>query len=558
MNLEDVIKKIKVFYAEHDDLDEMIGDLSDGGYIDHWAKKFCEEDFPQNLELAKDLFRIALEKVSEEDDWAGVVGLVDNIAEDLKDKEWAKEIAIELLKKDIEDAYTLISLLRSATSSNILDDADLTQNILDTLSTKDVEVSHYVEMAQIISENKKDLALAKEFLSKVLELDESDISDKIDVADTLAQECYINDKDEAKKLYKTIEEEAKDLSDYNKLSYSINNYMEDKEFLEYMVVTSKLKLKEADDLFEFACYSNEIVDLAKMIADEEILDDKDSAKEIFNLVLNYKGVTDLLDSARAVKEVYEDSDEDYVSDYMNKAVQIAEEFVDEGYYCDIYNFLNDELEDEDMAQEFRDNYEDNMKSDQEEYGGCDDLFDDENSIDVDDIDFDEFEDERTVIAFCTNTFVNNTMEDMYDDDSNLPEEAYEIVGEKLEEFISEVKDKFEGNIEDKILINIDGKLKEFDTSLINDTIEDFESLYLYMVMTKEIPGDSINALLLNLDEYGFYSMYQNDGDTIIQGYDYGEYDTGYFSDLSRDECYINKFTDETCGEFYQEAQRKLI
>ena len=33
-----------------------------------------------------------------------------------------------------------------------------------------------------------------------------------------------------------------------------------------------------------------------------------------------------------------------------------------------------------------------------------------------------------------------------------------------------------------------------------------------------------------MSDYGFYASYQNyEGEIITQGYDYGEYDTGYFA-----------------------------
>ena len=32
-----------------------------------------------------------------------------------------------------------------------------------------------------------------------------------------------------------------------------------------------------------------------------------------------------------------------------------------------------------------------------------------------------------------------------------------------------------------------------------------------------------------MDDYGFYAIFPSNGELIEQGYDYGEYDTGYFN-----------------------------
>lgn len=75
-----------------------------------------------------------------------------------------------------------------------------------------------------------------------------------------------------------------------------------------------------------------------------------------------------------------------------------------------------------------------------------------------------------------------------------------------------------------------------------------------MVLTKEVPTEIMNALFLDMDEYGFYATFENDDEIIQQGYDYGEYDTGYFSH-DQDDNYINNFN--YTWKCYPEAQKLL-
>ena len=118
-----------------------------------------------------------------------------------------------------------------------------------------------------------------------------------------------------------------------------------------------------------------------MVADDEILDDKEKAKKIFELVLRYDNITDILDSARDVKEIYEYSDESFANEYMNRALDKAKECAQEGYYCDIYNFIKDDLENEDLAEEFKNEYDDELRNDYENYGQCEEEYNEPIEID---------------------------------------------------------------------------------------------------------------------------------------------------------------------------------
>jgi len=488
MSIEAIIEKIKEIYAGHSDLEEMVTDLSEGGYKAYWGKKMAmvDEDFPQNIELARELYKLEIAEKESEDEYADIIPLAREICNEdiLNDKEWAKELLVQTLPK--------------------IDDA----------------------------------------------------SDILAIADIIVDEDMLNDKEWATELYKKVEEQCTELPPYNTLIRSLNEIVKDKEWTKRVTLKAKDALIASEDRFAFANFNNDMEELAKFIADEDGLDDKECAKEVFDLIKEYEAVTALLDGSRAVKEIYEESDAEYSNNFIAESLDRAIEFVDEGYYCDIYNFIKDDMEDEDRADEYKDEYYDEMESDHQEYEGCEELFDND-SMDVDEIEWDDFEDDRKVIGFTTNNITFGTAEDLADDDNNISEESAEIVGEKVDEFIDAVREKFENNIEDKILITINNELKEYDASLLTSETAYSEDIILYMVVTKDIPADIVNALLLDLDEYGFYALMNNeDADAmVIQGYDFGEYDTGYFSH-DADDVYINNF--KYNWELFIQAKESLL
>ncbi|MEA2050132.1 MAG: hypothetical protein U9O56_05325 [Campylobacterota bacterium] len=474
IEMKELIVLIKSTYKEHDDLEELLTDLGNNDYLDHWAQKMCDKSDLNNPELGKELFILAEKKCEAYNDF-GELG--EAIFNSLNDESWA----MRLLEKSIE----------------LTDDS----------------------------------------------------SEKLAIADILVN----IDKEKSKDLYKEVEDNIQELSTYNRFINSIASSLEDKEWAKKIALNAVSNLKDSDDMFEFAGYSSEIVSLAKFIAEEDGLNDNESAKEIFDKIKSYEGVTDLLDAARAVQEIYEESD--YTTQYIDDILEKAIEFVEEGYYCDIYHFIKDEADDEDKAEEYKDTYWDEMSNDHDQYESCEELFgeNEDDSVDIDDIDFDDLYDKRNIVAFSTNNFVFSKIEDMLADNDSISDEAVELANESLSEFIDAVKEKFENHVEDTVYVQIDEKLREYKNDLDNN-IEDFEAIILYMVLTKEVPAEIVNALFLDMDEYGFYATFENNDEIIIQGYNYGEYDTGYFSN-DQDDFYINNFN--YTWKCYPEAQKLL-
>jgi hypothetical protein len=300
VNIEKIIEKVKAFYSEHDDLDEMISDFENQSYYDHWAQKMFNEEFGINREIGRALFELELSKAESSTDYR-------NLGE-------------------------------------------------------------FFSGDNFIADKIK----GKELFTKALQLAEN-LNDKIYIADSIATEL---DKDWAKELYQEYEKEIQNLEDYNKLIDSVKDKLEDENWAEKLIINATSSLLKSDDIIEYAQDSYNIITLAEYIFNN---DKEEDAKEVFNLVKQYEDVNELLEAARKVGELYND---EYLNQYQNEILQKAIECVDEGYYCDIYNFIVEDLEDEEKAQEFRDNYEEEMRQDNKEYNNCEELFDEPVDIDT--------------------------------------------------------------------------------------------------------------------------------------------------------------------------------
>ncbi len=128
---------------------------------------------------------------------------------------------------------------------------------------------------------------------------------------------------------------------------------------------------------------------------------------------------------------------------------------------------------------------------------------------------------------------------------------------KVNKFLSDLNSEFDGAFIDKTLfLNSNNVLKvypdEFENELRPDLIWiDMDGISFFMMFDKEMKYGFINEKFLNMSEYGFYANYESVNKRISQGYDYGEYDTGWFSPYPPDdqEQYIIK---ENLDE-YEEA-----
>ena len=119
MKLEKIIEALKVRYLEHDNLDEMVDDLSRKSSFDHWAKRLCDKDkFDQGQDLGRALFKRSLKVADSCDDYRS---LAENVLNSLDDKEWAKEI-FQKAEGKASDADDYQSLAESILDEDYLGD----------------------------------------------------------------------------------------------------------------------------------------------------------------------------------------------------------------------------------------------------------------------------------------------------------------------------------------------------------------------------------------------------------------------------------------------------
>ena len=103
----------------------------------------------------------------------------------------------------------------------------------------------------------------------------------------------------------------------------------------------------------------------------------------------------------------------------------------------------------------------------------------------------------------------------------------------INNFIKELKVKIEGGLSDRVLISGDEKIIIDELEAGIKKIEYIDGAKFYLLVTKAMPAEEMDGLLLEMDDYGFYASYPNDdGHVVVQGYDYGEYDTGYFAAIA--------------------------
>ncbi|MBD3807758.1 MAG: hypothetical protein IE880_03470 [Epsilonproteobacteria bacterium] len=451
MGINEIMEMLKSQYKSHDRLNEMIEDLSSGGYYDYWASNLCDEEFNQNFDLARELYK--LYETTEDADLANLASKVAS-PDKLNDKAWA----IELFKKAL---------------ANNSDNADL-----------------------------------------------------LNIADSICDEDGLNDKDWASKIYTQYYEnmDKEELYQYNSLINSLKNNLSDDDWANRIASEAFEQYENCDDVFEFAGDSSNLMDLAEYIHDE------DKSKTIFQTLKTYEDVTELLNAARKAKELFDD--ENYVNDYCNDIIDLAIENAQAGYYCDIYNFIKEDLEDYDKAEEFKHNYEEDLRNEYDEYGSCEDLFGNGNNVDLEDIDFDDYEDRKVLVAISN---LLSDLEDIEDDDEKI-----ELGREKIEEFTETLSDKLQGNLDEVKLISPDPwaddkEVLDYENGLAK---VNYESI-LFLQINKDVPLDVLNAIFLDMNDYGFYAnILQENGDFLTQGYDFGEYNTGWFSNDHND-CYIN-------------------
>ena len=156
-------------------------------------------------------------------------------------------------------------------------------------------------------------------------------------------------------------------------------------------------------------------------------------------------------------------------------------------------------------------------------------------------------------------FIQNDLDDWCDEendtsveDDSYTQEAKDFAIGKFKSFVDDLKGSFEGSIGEKILLNTEGEEDFHELDEKANTIEvelgDYDETRIYILLINEISADDLNGVFLSMDDYGFYAQFPSNGELIEQGYDEGEYDTGYFN-MDDKEGYI-------CGHIKEDGSCK--
>lgn len=155
------------------------------------------------------------------------------------------------------------------------------------------------------------------------------------------------------------------------------------------------------------------------------------------------------------------------------------------------------------------------------------------------------DDNFSIIGFNIGDNIFREIEDMIDDETDdFTDEAIELANEKLSEFVAAIRKKFGDSISSKMAIGpTEECIFEFKEGCLNREEWNFEEIYLYVVLKKEVDASALDEVFLGMEDYGFTAVFKDhEKDAYVrQMYDFGEYDTGYFSNGGKE--YVDEDTE---------------
>jgi len=620
MALSAIIEKIKEQYSEHDDFEEIITDLEGNEYLDHWAKKFCDDDFNNNKELAKELFIIYADSC---EDCSSFVSLANDILDEdyMDDKEWAKE----LFEKAIETAEDSRDYTDIASSiSSTYKDLDLGRTLFDKAIEKAETTDDYQYIASSIidEDGLGDKELAITIMKKAIDFDNLTYSDAKAIGYTLIS--TFNDTDWAKELYQKSIDLCDDDSERKEVIQDIKDDLDDEDWADELIkefditmsseatiitpectyYTETKKLEEVDTpeklqiyLIEFmenansesgCCSTADSIDSFETEDGEyveyeiekngRLVEEVDEDEIVFVYTYKYNDSSynvSLINDSDVYLETKKFGDVDLIMSYTQDGEELEFEMASandsDGTFIGFMSNKNGKMQTIDIVELYEECDEDEELRDEkmaerifellEEEKDAEKVdFEEDEDIDIDDIDFDDFEDTRTILKISPRDIFSR-IEDNFeefnsftDEEDNYLPEIVEFGKELAQELIEDINSKLGGFVESRVLVSSysDDNLFEFEEGISQ---VDFDGLDIYFVMTKEIPQDILNAIFLDVTEYGMSAEFVGeDGDIITQSYDSGEYDTGYFESDGSD-TYINM---ESSFSKFKQAQEILL
>lgn len=232
MSLEAVVEKIKSTYKSHEDFDNIVDNLSNNFCVERWAKRLCDDDFGNNKELSKELYKILLNEA--EGEITNLASVAEQIANEdgLNDKEWAKAICNEIMNSPIdyyggESLSGLLIALGDSKSAELvfqkaLDAADDVDSLLDICKMYIHGKDEY-RWENFTFLNLNDDEKAREFIEKAIKI-ASTSNELQQIAHIVGREADIqgtrglNDKSWAKEIFKSSYEKENCFYDLKQLA----------------------------------------------------------------------------------------------------------------------------------------------------------------------------------------------------------------------------------------------------------------------------------------------------------------------------------------------------
>ncbi len=202
MTISKIISELKDTYSNHEDLEEMVADLEDGGYFDHWADQLCTESFNKNITLAKALFEHAIVKAENTKDICDIAESISD-SEKVNDKEWAQTLY--------------------KTAASIAEDYDDNTTVAQSVVNEDPI-----------------------WAKKLLEISQKD-ADSSSALSFIANIASVIDKEWARSLYSDSLDLANDAWEYENLATYVKEYLNDNEWAQEILDMSPEDGDEVDD-----------------------------------------------------------------------------------------------------------------------------------------------------------------------------------------------------------------------------------------------------------------------------------------------------------------------
>ncbi len=232
MSRKEVFDELNEQYNSH----ELFKELMESFTIDDFngvGKKLCSEEFGRNLDLASELFNLALEYEYVNLDTLSLLEIIENIASSniLNDKEWAKDIYLKV-QNDIEEyPDDLVKCVKLITKEEYLNDKNWGKEVIQKTLDKTDQAEYLISVADIVaaSDGLNDEVWARE-LCQTAQKTADGLFDYLLLANCLANKDGINDKEWAKDNYILAAKECKGSGCIEMVAENAMNSLKDIEF----------------------------------------------------------------------------------------------------------------------------------------------------------------------------------------------------------------------------------------------------------------------------------------------------------------------------------------